>query len=105
MALERIVQPVSYIAGKTNRAVLKVRYRDINGKRRTVTINGVGSYRLRMDGSRFSVRASDGAGVKNACVIEYTSATGGTISAGGNNLIARDITLTLSENAYPVIVA
>jgi hypothetical protein len=105
MAVERFVTPARYIAGKTNRATLVVRYRDINGKRRSVTVKGVGSYRLREDGSRFSVRASEGAGVKNDCVIAYGTGNSGTIRTGGNALIACDITLTLKESGYPVIVA
>jgi len=105
MALERIITPAAYLAGKTNRAELRINYRDINGKRRSLKVKGVGSYRLRTDGSRFSVRACDGAGIRNACVIEYGSGNGGTIRTNGNRLIATDIRLTLVEGTYPVVVA
>ena len=105
MATERFVTPARYIAGKTNRATLVVRFRDVNGKRRTVTVRNVGSYRLREDGSLFSVRVADRAGVKNALSIKHNGATSATIRHGqGNELAVSDLTLSLSEGSYTVLV-
>ena len=106
MALERIITPAAYLAGTTDRAILTVRYRDINGKRRSLKVRNVGSYRLRTDGSRFSVRKNDRAGSKNALVLEYRSAGGAVIKMGqGNERVVSDVSLTLAEGTYSVVVA
>lgn len=106
MATERFITPARYIAGKTDRATLTVRFRDINGKRRSITVKEIGSYRLREDGSLFSVRSAEKAGSKNVLSIKHFGTTGATIKrAGGHDLIVSDVTLTLSEAGYPVIVA
>ena len=106
MAVERIIRPAAYYAGKTADAVLTVRFRDVNGKRRSVKVGRVGSYRLREDGGRFSVRHADRAGSRNTFVIEYGAGDTATIRTnGGNALRVSDVTLTLAEGTYTVVTA
>lgn len=102
---ERIVTPRSYIVGDVNNATLTVRYRDINGKRRTHRIKGINSYRLSTDGSLFSVRKANKAGVRNALTVTY-GVQGTRVKIGqGHPLVTSGLTLELSEGKTARVVA
>lgn len=106
MAFERKVQPAAYLIGSAHNATLTVRFRDVNGKRRSLRVIGVGSYRLREDGSLFSVRSAERAGARNLLSISYGPGDSATIRNGqGNRLSVSDVSLTLAEGGYTVVVA
>lgn len=105
MARERTITPAAYLAGETVNAVLTIRFTNSAGKRDVIRVKGIGSYRLRTDGSRFSVRGADKAGSQNKAVITYRENGSVVIAGKAGRVIAKDVTISLNEGAYTVVCA